>query len=248
MPSTTEMLFNFGVGDRVVGVSRFCDVPLQARNRPNVGSGLDPDIEVILNLNPDLVTGTIAQRGLPFVRALQRFDIAAFWVDDTTLDTLLADMVRLGDQVGASRTARQAVENIRQSMNTLTERTTGRPECRVLLVFDDDPLYAAGPDTLVNSLLQAARGYNVLRSGSWVQLDREQLIQLDPEVILAAAEVDVQQLRSNLSRLSTVQAARNGRIHRLTAHGISRPGPGIAEAAWEIARWLHPELFLEDLP
>jgi iron complex transport system substrate-binding protein len=241
MPSTTEMLDAFGVFDRVVGVSVHCDEPDAAADLPSVGSGMDPDLETLLSLRPDLVVGTVAQRGYDFVAALRRVGVTVFLVDDRSLETLFESMIELGRAVGAEDRARTVVAELRGRLEAVAEAVRGRRRPRVLVVFDHDPVYAAGPDTFVDSLVTAAGGDNVLDRGSWVQLDREQVIRLAPDVIL---EPSVGRPRGDALApwrgLERLPAVRQGRVYRLSSDGIVQPGPSVAEAAEEIARLLYP--------
>ncbi|MBN1947846.1 MAG: ABC transporter substrate-binding protein [Bradymonadales bacterium] len=245
MPSTTEILLALGAQDRLVAISRFCDLPSSLPDLPRVGSGLNPDLEVMLSLRPDLVLGTAAQRGLPFLDTLEQIGTPSFLVDDTGLDPLFSDILRLGEVLGTPQTARLLVDHLQRSLRQLADLTRQQPHPTVLLLVHSQPLCGAGPRTFAQPLLEAAGGENVLDFGAWVQLDTEQLLHLAPEVILITHEVDYPTLVDRLRPLQTLPAVRRGRIHQVTAPGLSRPGPGILQAAYEMAHFLHPHLQVE---
>jgi iron complex transport system substrate-binding protein len=242
------MLYVLGVWERVVGVSRFCDVPPEARQLPTVGSGMDPDLERILSLEPDLVVGIDDQQGFPFVSALREVGVPIFLVADESLDEMYASMRELGELLGVAEAADREVGRIERELADIRRRIEGLARPRVLIVFDRDPIYAAGPDTLIGRLVDIAGGDNVVTSGEWVQLDREQAIQLAPDVILEPRELSDGDPVGAWAPLSTVPAVRDGRIYTLSSHGISRPGPGAPAAAREIAARLFPERFTPGAP
>ena len=116
--------------------------------------------------------------------------------------------------------------------------TTDLPRVRVLFVADHDPIFAAGPDSFFGPLLETAGAENVIDTGSWVQLDREQVVQLAPEAILETGTTPGGERA--WSELVSIPAVRDGQIHTIVSHAIARPGPGVPEAVWEIAERLHP--------
>jgi iron complex transport system substrate-binding protein len=148
MPNTTEMLWHFGVWQHVVGVSRFCDVPAEARELPVVGGGMDPDVERILALAPDLVVGTTRQRDFPFVRTLGDAGIAVFLIEDNTCPAL-----RRHGAAGRARGRERcrAVGGGGQGSWPTARLVAGRQRPRVLLMYEDDPFFAAGPESYAHA-------------------------------------------------------------------------------------------------
>ena len=245
MPSTTDMLYRFGAWSRVVGVSVFCDFPAEATDLPKIGSGMDPDVERILSLRPDLVVGSIIQEDFAFVRTLRQANIEVFLVRDQSLEDVLDDMPRLGRAVGQEAEATAVVEATRAALRDIADRTDGRDRPRTLLVFDHHPIYAAGPETFVHELLVAAGGENAVTAGGWVQLDREAVIRLAPEVIFEPTVRERSRLDVIWASWHTLPAVNDGRIHSLVSEGVSRPGPSMLEATLEMAQHLHPHIFAD---
>jgi iron complex transport system substrate-binding protein len=241
MPSTTEMLHAIGAWDVVVGVSLYCDTPTEARALPGVGSGMQPDLERLLALEPDLVVGTVAQHGYDFVAALEAAGIPVLLVPDRSLEEVYAALKELGRALAREAGAEEVVTRMQAELAELQATIGESAPVRALLVYHHDPIYAAGPHTMVGDLLAAAGGTNVLGAGAWVQLDREQVIHLAPAVILEAGPYSPAELRRAWSPLTTVPAVRDGRIHALSSPGLSRPGPGAPAAAREIAARLYPD-------
>jgi iron complex transport system substrate-binding protein len=243
MPSTTEMLIAFGAAERLVGVSIFCVIPPDLGERPSVGSGMDPSLEQILALEPDLVVGTITQSEFAFVSALERIGIPVFLLDDRSLESLYVEMVDLGERAGVGPAALAVVSSMQADLAELARQTAGLPPPSVLIVFDHDPIYAAGSESYADRLIRAAGGRNAVEGGVWVQLDRERVIVMAPDVILETTGFSREELVAVWSSLESVPAVVNGRIHPLVSEGVSRPGPSIPAAAREIARRLFPDRF-----
>ena len=243
MPSTTDMLYRFGAWEQVVGVSVFCDFPAEATDLRKIGSGMDPDVERILSLRPDLVVGSTIQADFAFVRTLRQANVEVFLVRDQSFEDVLEDMPRLGRAVGREAEATVLVKEMRAELRSLGVRTAGRHRPRTLLVFDHDPIYAAGPETFVHQLLLAAGGENAVSAGGWVQLDREAVIRLAPEVIFEPTVRERSRLDQLWASWHTLPAVIEGRIHSLQSEGISRPGPSMIEATLEMAEHLHPRAF-----
>ena len=238
MPNTTEMLDALGVFDRVVGVSMFCDVPLEATQLPGVGSGLEPDVERILSLRPDLVIGSVVQRDLPFLSVIEDVGIGVFLMRDQTLEDLYESMIELGVLLGVEQQAIDVTNEMRQSLADLAVLTEGLVPVRLLFVADHDPIFAAGPTSFFGPLFATAGAENVVEQGNWVQLDFEQVVQLAPEAILESTTTPGG--LSAWGELVSVPAVREQRIYTIESHAIARPGPGVPDAVWEIAERLHP--------
>jgi len=234
------MLWRFGAWDRVVGVSIFCDVPAAATELPKIGSGMDPDIERILALAPDLVVGSIIQEDYPFVRILRDAGVEVLLVHDQGLEDVLNDMPRFAGRLGPAEleVAEELIGGVRLELDSLRRAIPDGERPRVLIVYDHDPIYVAGPDTFINQLLTAAGGENVVRTGDWVQRDREAVVQLAPEFVFQPGIGTHEDLRRAWADMVVVPAVRDGRIYSLESPAIARPGVGVADAAREMSHLL----------
>ncbi len=241
MPSTTEMVWRFGAFDRLVGASIFCDSPPEAQDLDSVGSGMDPDVERIMALRPDLVLGSVVQADFAFVPTLRSAGINVLLVHDQGLEEVLEDMPRLGAALGADaeERAQQLVGQVRAELDRIREEAVGDVRPSVLMVYGHDPIYAAGPDAFVSELLEIAGGVNALSAGDWVQLDLEAVVAMAPDVILEPV-VEGGDIAARWARYTAIPAVRDGRIFGLRSPGVFRPGPSLVEATREIAGFLEP--------
>lgn len=184
-PSVTENLFALGVGDRVVGVTSWCTYPAEAQTRTIVGSSSNLDLEVLLDLEPDLVIG---DTGLvsAHLQALADLGIPLLAVNPTTLKETQETLIVLGKAVGAEV---QGWALATEMENRLAELTQGvKQEDRPLVFVEiwNEPLMSAGPGSFMDELINLAGGINVAGdTGSpWPVISEEIVIDRDPDLII----------------------------------------------------------------
>lgn len=254
VPALTEALFAVGAGAQVVGVGTFDTTPPEVASRPRVGGLLDPDLERIFALRPDLVVlyGSQTDQQSQLVRA----GIDVFPYAHGGLTETLATLRDLAVRVGRSRAGDTLVRNLESRLTMLRKQTAGRPRPRVLLVFGREPgslrnIYASGGTGFLHDLLEAAGGRNVFANVAResVQLTSEAILAAAPEVILELTYDDRMTAATQASevavwtRLPSVPAVRGRRVYLLLGNHFVQPGPRIADAAVEMARALHPDVF-----
>jgi iron complex transport system substrate-binding protein len=254
IPALTEMLFVVGAGSQIVGVSSFDDFPPEAKSLPRVGALLDPDVERILSLRPDLVIAYGSQTQLE--QQLARARIRTFSYRHGGLTHIVETIRELGRVSGhAAEGERQAAE-IERRLDSVRARVEGRPRPRTLLVFGRQPktlqqMYVSGGVGFLSELLDIAGGENAFgdMARESVQPSHELLLARAPEVIVELratrlfAPGDEKQETAAWSALPSIPAVRNRRIHLLNGDYLVVPGPRVAAAAEAIARALHPGAF-----
>ncbi len=248
VPAVTEMLFAIGAGPRVVGVSSFDTYPPEVASRARVGALVDPDLERILALRPDLVVVYVSQDEL---RAqLARAGIASFVYQHQGLADVPVAMRRLGQAIGLEPEADRAAREFEQRVARVRTAVAGRRRPATMLVFGRAPrslrnIYASGGTGFLHDALDAAGGANV-----FADVPRES-VQASIELILARAPEVIIELRTSelvgdgnapspWLQLASVPAVRQGRIHTLAGDYLVVPGPRLADAVEALARVLHP--------
>ena len=254
VPAITEMLFAIGAGSQVVAVSSYDDYPPEATTLPRVGALLDPDVERVLALRPDLVITYGSQGSLE--AQLMAVGIRAFSYRHGGLKGLFDTLHALGVATGRVSEADRTSTALQAQLDAIRARVRGRQRPRTLLVFGRQPLslqqmYVSGGVGFLHEMLEVAGGSNVfadvLRES--VQPSLETLLVRAPEVILELrANLDVNEAsaareRVPWSALGSIPAVRNGRIHLLGGGYLVVPGPRVAVATEAIARALHPDAF-----
>ena len=249
VPSVTEMLFAVGAGPQVVGVSSFDKFPAEAASRPRVGALLDPDIERILALKPDMVVTYGSQSAL---RAqLERAGIAIFEYRHGGIGATLETMEAIGARTGHAEEGRVAAGVLRAQLDAIRQRVDAAPRPRTLLVFGREPgavrnVWVSGGTGFLHELLDVAGADNVFADVDRenVQASTELLLARAPEVIVELrAEARAPEATSPWAALAAIPAVRTQRIHALKGDQFVVPGPRLGEAAEALARALHPSEF-----
>ena len=250
-PNITEILFALGLGGRVVGVTRFCDWPPETKGIARIGGLVDPSVEVVRSLDPDLV---IAFRGNPLrlVERVRRLGLPVFDLDiGRGLDGLVPLIERIGRVTRTEARAAELASGLRARVGAVDEGLRGvaaRPGVFVLLYGQG--LWTCGGESYVDDLIARAGGRNVAAAlpKKWVLYKRERIVEDDPEVvfIMARSAADFARGRDALVRMpgaGGIRAVKEGRIFELDENAASRFGPRLVDVLARVAGLLHPERF-----
>jgi iron complex transport system substrate-binding protein len=250
-PSNTEILFALGLGDKVVGVTEYCNYPEEAKTKPKVGGFSTVDIEKVVSLKPDLVLATNIH-SKTIIPALENLGITVVALTPGSLNQVLDSITLAGKITGQDKEASELVGSLSARVNEITDKTEKlspdqRP--RVFYVTWHDPLMTAGTGTLSNDVISLAGGQNIASDIDGNKtIDLETVINRDPEVIIVSVgmgtgeDLPWQYIKSE-SRLSNTQALLNDRVYKIDGDLIHRPGPRIVDALERMAQFIHPELF-----
>ena len=251
VPSVTEMLFAVGAGSQVVGVSSYDTFPPEVARLPRVGALLDPDVERILSLKPDLVVTYASQGSLE--QQLQRAGIRIFSDRFGRVPGILQTIRDVGTITGHAQESEAKAREIQTRLDAIKARVKGQPRPRTLLVFGRDPgtlqqVYAVGGSSFLHDTLDLAGGENVFAdvARESVQPSHEMLITRAPEVVIElrasrmARSGGTEDLLKTWSLLPSIPAVRNRRVLALEGDYLLAPGPRIALIVDALARALHP--------
>jgi iron complex transport system substrate-binding protein len=254
IPATTEMLFDMGVSDRIVGVGTFDRFPPEVSRFPRVGGLLDPNVERILSLKPDLVIVYETQTDL--IGQLTRASVPMFRYKHQGLPDIVQTLRALGTRIGAAREGEAAAGRIEARLADIRRRVEGRPRPRTLLIHGREPgslqrIQASGGYGFLHDLLELAGGTDILSDvqRQSVEMSTEMVLARAPDVIIELQYGDSPR-RNQIDAetrvwdaLPSVPAVRRKQVHVLVGDEFVVPGPRIALAAERFARTLHPDLF-----
>ena len=248
-PSNTEILFALGLGDRVVGVTRYCNYPEEAKQKEQIGGFADQDPEKIIALKPDLIlaSGTL-QKSL--VIELEERGQTVFWLYPHTVKDILESFVRIGEITGSSATAQQLKERIEERIKNVEERVKDIPEQErptVFRVMGLDPPGTIGGESFQTDEFWIAGGKNIFADTdkNYFQLDLETLTKLDPDIIVICGE-DEEEAKARIKSQEgwgDLTAVKADRIVVISCDLICRPSPRIGQTIEQLAREFHPERF-----
>jgi len=249
-PNLTEILFALGLDDRIVAVSSGSDYPLQAKERKKIGSFWQPDIEAVISAGPDLVVTLGFTRQKNLARRLQRVGYKTISVNIEKVSELYSAIKKIGSATGKKDKALELVEQIRNELNTLSQRLKG-PRPKVLYVVQREPLRVAGLNTFVNEIIELAGGQNAI--GSTIQMyppiGAEQIIACKAQVIIEPVMAGgslVEQKNNALkywNKFPSLPAVKKDRIYAIDADIVSRLSPRLPQAVKTMAGCIRIELF-----
>ncbi|MEO8603154.1 MAG: cobalamin-binding protein [bacterium] len=249
-PSVTETLFALGVGDRVVGVSTYCDYPAAATKIDHVGTFLQPNVERILVKKPDLVIAVPSPGNQSPVERLQKLGINVLVVNPERIAEILASIRSIADAVGVPQKGFDLVARIERDLAAVEARLADAPRLRTLMLVGRAPLVAAGGGTYQGELIERAHGANIVSEigQAWPHLSLEFVVARAPQVIIDASmgsEADsyAGTAPAFWADFPTIPAARDKRIYGYRSYELLRPGPRVAETLATVARFIHPERF-----
>jgi iron complex transport system substrate-binding protein len=245
------MLFAIGAGDRLVGVSSFDEYPPEVKRIARVGGLLDPNLERIFALEPDLVVVYGTQ--LDLLRQLGGAGIPTYSYRHGGASDITRVMRELGQRLGLQEPAERAAREIEAGLDRIRRRVSGHPRPRVMLVFGRErgtlrSIYASGGAGFLHDLVEIAGGENVLADikREAVQATTELILARAPDVILdvygaqVLSDAEAAREAALWSALPGVPAVRRNRVHVLSGQELVVPGPRIVRAAERIAAAIHP--------
>jgi iron complex transport system substrate-binding protein len=252
IPATTEMLYAMGAGDRLVAAGSYDHYPPEVERLPRVGALLDPNVERILALTPDLVVLYGTQTGLR--TQLDRAHIPYYSYTHKDLPDIFATIRALGTRVGMEANANALAARLETQLAGIRAKTAGAPRPRTLLVFGRErgslrSIDASGGIGFLHDMLELAGGVDLLDD------IKRQSVMMTTEMVLARAPDVIIQLRYSpdatdsdsdmraWDALASVPAVRNHRVYLLQGEEFVVPGPRVAQATERLARTLHPEVF-----
>ncbi len=233
-PSITEIIFALGAGNRLLGVTDFCDYPEEAKRKEKVGGFINPNIEKILSLKPDLVFATKDGNDQSVVRRLKKMGIPVYVVNQRDFTGLLNSMLRISELLGLLEEGRRLVDGIRAKKEGIERKVKTRKQ--VLFLYGTEPMIASGPDTLVDNLLRIAGGINVLADSplSYPKVNLESAISKKPDVVIVTTMG-----REKGQGFKKLQEVFGSRVKQINGDIVNRPGPRIVDGVEELYRLIH---------
>jgi iron complex transport system substrate-binding protein len=250
-PANTEILFALGLGDKVVGVTDYCDYPDEAKAKDKVGDFYGPSIEKIIALDPDVIfaTGGIQVEAVQQLESLGQVVVA---VNPGNIDEIMQAIELVGAVSERKEKADQITTDMRHRIAKVQKTLAAVPreqipDAFVLVWIEDSRLFSAGPGTFVSSIISLAGGSNVADDTGveYPQYSSEKLMEVNPEAIISTAHgySNPEDVKKVL-RLDNLKAVRNNQVYIVEdADLLTLPGPRIVQGLELTAHFLHPDLF-----
>ena len=241
-PNLTEIVYAVGAGDLLVGNTTFCDYPTEARQVTKVGDTLQPNIERIIALRPEVIFVSTASQLETFTKQLDERGISVYVTDPHDLEGVFQSIRTLGGILGHEDEAAALVNKLRARAAAVEERVLLRPPVTVFYQVSPQPLWTAGRRSWITDLIRRAGGKSVTAEveGEWIRYSDESALASRPEAIIMATGGEKMEVAPALQKSP---AALKGRVYGINGDFLSRPGPRLVDGLEQMARALHPELF-----
>lgn len=237
-PSLTEMLFDLGLGPRVVGVTSFCDYPPEAAERATVGGLLDPNLEAILALGPDLVV--LFEHHAAALTGLQALGLPCLTVQGDTVDQVLVALGSIADRCGCHERGTTRVRELRERIAAVAAGPRPDPPPRVLVSIGRtlgggtlQDVYVAGEDGFFSELIRLSGGTNACpeKTIRFPLVSPEGIMEMRPDVIIELAAdlerlgIAPDQVAREWQAVREAPAVAHGQVHVFTEDYVTVPGP-----------------------
>lgn len=245
IPSATETVIALGAAGRVVGRTRY-DVAPEVAAAPSVGGGLDPSVEAIVALRPDLVLAWEHDKRGAVREKLAALGVPVFSLRTEDTTDVFRNVANVGRLLGRDSAAARLAATVRGQLDAVRRSVAGLPPVDVLYVVYNDPPMTAGPNTFIAQLVGVAGGRTIFPDARqlWPTVAMEEIVRRDPDLLI----VPQGEFRSNALAVMRqragwreLRAVRAGRVAAVDANLTSRPGPHIGEAARALRAAIHPE-------
>ncbi len=249
-PSVTEILFALGLPEEIAAITKFCDYPEAALSKPRIGGFVNPDVEKIVSLKPDLIIGIRDGNRMDIVDRLNDFGFPVYLIDPKGFNGVMGTIENIGDVVGREKESRRMIRDMadkREHMITLT-RSLSKP--KVFFQVGDVPLITVGKGTLADDLIRLAGGRSISENEleSYPSYSIETILARVPEIIIMTSmesKKDHTNLIKRWQNWKSIPAVKKNAIYVIDSNLVDRPTPRIAEGLDILVRIIHPEVFKE---
>lgn len=243
-PHLTEEVYLLGAGDRLVGVTIYCNRPPQARKKEKIGTMIEPSIEKIVGLKPDLVLATKEGNKPGTVNRLRNLGIRVEVFDEKNdFEGIEKDFLLLGRLLDCYPKSKEIIEGLSLRIDQVKKKVKGLKKPRVFCELGSKPLVTAARGTFINQIIETSGGINIAGDAKlrYPQYALEEVVRRNPEVILIVTMGDVTQLEvKKWKRFKDMSAVKNGRIYVIDADLFCRPTPlSFVESIEQVARYMH---------
>ena len=252
-PSNTEIVYFVGAEDKLIGRTDYCNYPEEVSSVDSIGGFYDPNKELIITKNPDVVLATGLHVTTGDVEYLENYGLTVIVINPETVGEIMDSIEIVGKLTGNEETAQNKVAELEERIDAVTVKTsllTDAQKPRVLHVTWHDPLWTVGTSNHMNTVIVMAGGKNIFTDVSGdVQVDSEQAVTRNPEVITVVTghgsnvNDSFNYLKATDSPYKNTDAYKNENINLVNADLVSRASPRIVDALELVAGILHPDLF-----
>jgi iron complex transport system substrate-binding protein len=242
IPSVVDIVYSLGAGADVVAISDFTKYPNEALQKPSIGLPINPSIETIVALHPDLLLGSGDLNTLEFAGQLERLGSPVFMVDPHGIEGIYASILSIGRALNREPDAKALVARLRTRVDKVKARVSGKPRVRVFMAIWYDPVMTIGKRAFISELIEAAGGCSVTDdiAQEWPEVSIEAVVSRQPDALLFASGSGImpEELKARPG-WEDLKAVREGRIYYVDDR-VQYPSPIAFDALEDLAKQFHP--------
>ncbi|MDI6799124.1 MAG: cobalamin-binding protein [Actinomycetota bacterium] len=246
-PSNTEILFSLGLGDKVIAVTDFCDYPKEALGKDKIGGFSEPNVEKIIELEPDLILATGMHE--KYIEQFDELGLTTFVLDPKRISDILAAIERVGKLTAKEERAKELVSGMREKLAEIDEKLSSlKDEERPLTYYEiwNDPIMTVGSNSLIGEAVTKAGAKSIGDglAGEYPKISLEVLVEKDPKIIIAPkGSMGDPKSISERKGWENISAVKEGRVFVVDEDVLVRFGPRIVDGIYEMAKLIHPDRF-----
>ncbi|MEB7806392.1 ABC transporter substrate-binding protein [Mammaliicoccus fleurettii] len=243
IPSNTEILYELGLGDKVVGVSTVDDYPKEVKNKKKFDA-FKLDTEALLKAKPDLILAHESNQSTQEkdLKKLSDAGVKVVYIDDAnSINEMYETFKQVGKVTGKEREANQLVRKVKSEINNVIKEVPKEQQGKkVFMEISSQPdIYTSGSNTFYDDMLNSIKAENIYHDQEgWIKTDKESILKRNPDVMITTSgqnEDEYQKLNNNRDGFEQVKAVKEKHVHALNADMISRPGPRLAKGLKELS-------------
>lgn len=242
VPSITDIVFRLGAGARVAGITDYTKYPPEASAKPSVGGVINPSLEKLASLRPDLVLAIADLNSFDVVRSIQALGFPVFIIQPHGIAGIYRSVQSIGEAIDEPDRASALVRSLRAREEAVRRRVAGKKSPSLFFLLWPDPLMSTGKGAFISELIEIAGGNSITSDveNEWPRMSLETVVARQPQylLIVKGTAIDLPNLR-NRSGWNSLQAIKNGRILYVDDR-INFPSPLAFDALEDLAKQLHP--------
>ncbi len=242
IPSVVDVVYSLGAGADVVAISDFTKYPKEALQKPSIGLPLNPSIEAIVALRPDLVLGSGDLNVLESADSLQRLGIPVFMADPHGIEGIYVSIISIGKALNRDAEAAALVARLRARLAAVKSSVADKPKLRVFMAIWYDPVMTIGRKAFIGEIIEAAGGRSVTHdiAQEWPEISLESIVSRQPDSILfiKGSKLTAEELKTRPG-WEHVKAVQQGHVYYVDDR-IQYPSPAAFDALEDLAKQFHP--------
>lgn len=241
-PSITDTVYELGSGADVVGITDYTKYPPEAMQKPSVGGVINPSLEKLASLHPDLVLAIGDLNTSDLIRSIEQLGFPVFVIQPHGIEGIYRSIESIGEAINQRTNAAYLIARLRKRERTVREHAAGQKRPSIFFLLWADPVITAGRGAFITELIEIAGGTSITEdlANEWPRVSLETVIARQPEYVLLekGSAVTLEALQKQ-SVWSSVEAIAKGRVIYVDDR-INFPSPVALDALEDLAKQLHP--------